>query len=532
MNIPYRSGRQSRGADTVPAPRIGRSAMDRSLRHSTTGDAGFLLPLFVDEVLPGDTVRMDATIFGRLLSPLSVPSLDELILDCQAFFVPFRLLWVNWKRFMGERDNPADHNDFLVPQLSNPVGGAGFQRHSLADYFGVRTETDGLDIDALFHRAYVKIWNDFYRDENLQDMVDFPTDDGPDDAEDYELLKRGKRKDYLTGALPFVQKGPDVEIPIGVSAPLVGIAPVSFTPGTGPDFNQGATTGPLSVNSGDVRFGAGTGNIDWSDPNLFTSLSGSGATADLSAATGININDFRELVATQHLFERDARGGTRYVELLQQHFDVTPEDSRLQRAEFLWSHSQSLSTHVVASTAQVVSAQATLAGYMQGLASARGFTKSFPEHGALMVMVSVRAPLRYQQNVPRFLKRRNRFDFYWNDFALLGEQPVYNYEIFAQGTSEDNEVFGYQPRYEEYRRREGMITGALRSDDPLPLDVFHLAQKFDNLPGLNGEFIEEDPPVDRITAVNEEAQLLFDCNFRVNHVRPMPMFANPGLLRL
>lgn len=522
----YRAGAASRNSMETAPTKLPRSFIDRPLRHTTTLNAGFLCPMFVDEILPGDTVRMDAKFFTRVLAPLEVPCVDEMTVDAQAFFVPFRLVYTDWKRMMGERDDPDDHNDYLTPKLDPPIDNNGFQRHSLADYFGVRTETDNLVITSLYHRAYQKIWNDFYRDENLQDSLVIPLGAGPDPAEGFPLMKRGKMKDYITGCLPFLQKGPAVSIPIGASAPVIGQANLTsegLTSGATGDFGWEFSLGYAPVNISGTHT---TGEL------IELDFDGAGLTADLSAAGGINISDFRELVATQHLLERDARGGTRYVEILENHFGVTPEDSRLQRAEFLWSTSAPMSTHVVPSTVDLGSALAELGGYMQGLHQAQGFTKSFSEHGALMVLVSIRAPLRYQQNIPKMFKRDNRFDYYWNDFALLSEQPVLNYEVYADGTAADDDIFGYQPRYEEYRRRESMITGALRSDDPLSLDVFTLSQDFATRPALDADFIEEDPPIDRIVSIATTADFMIDCRFGVRHVRPMPMFANPGLLRL
>lgn len=544
--ISYRSGSQPRGSDTNPPPTVPRSTLDRSFRHSTTANAANLIPVYVDEVLPGDTIRLDPTVFARLLSPLEVPSLDDFIIDMHAFFVPNRLVYENWRKLMGERTNPTDHNDYLVPTITPPVDGLGFRRHSLEDYFGIRTETDNLEPMALFHRAYQTIWNEFYRDENLQDSIVVPLGNGPDAAELYELLPRGKRKDYITGSLPFTQKGDAVQIPIGATAPLVGTGVVNSL-GSAPTFSSAATTNTGTLVSGSNNFGNNVDNainsvglgqpLTWGDPQLETDLGGNGGYADLANAVGITINDFRELVATQHLLEADARGGTRYTSLLQSHFGVTPEDARLQRPEFLWAHSQNMSTHVVPATAAMESFSSTnglarLGAYAQGVSDSRGFTKSFNEHGMVMMLLSIRAPLRYQQNMPRMFKRSNRFDYYFPEFALLGEQPVYNYEVFADGTAADDDVFGYQPRYEEYRRRESVISGALRSDDPLSLDVFHLAQDFGTRPALDADFIVENPPVDRVTAVNEEAQFILDINCRISHVRPMPVMAKPGLLRL
>jgi len=453
---------------------------------------------------------------------------------------------------MGARDNPEDHTDYLVPEVLAPVDGNGYQRHSLSDYLGVRTETDGLDTAAFYHRAYYRIWDDFYRDENLQDKLDPPTDDGPDASEDYVLQRRGKRRDYITGALPWVQKGDPVRIPIGSTAPLQGFADTANIAST-VNWSMGGQSGTLQYygslgsDPGEVHLGTPlpstyTGDLTITDmPGQYVDLStpafpgtGSDPSVDLTQAIGITVNEFRDLIATQHLLERDARGGTRYIELLAAHWGVAPEDQRLQRPEFLWSTSTKVPMHVVADTAGSGGASeiGRLGGYMQGVHAARGFTKSFTEHGALMALVSVRAPLRYQQNVPRFMKRSNRFDFYWPDYSLLGEQPVYNYEVYAQGTSADDEVFGYQPRYEEYRRRESMITGALRSDDPTTLDVFHLAQDFGSLPTLSTDFIEEDPPVERVIINQDEPQFMFDCNWMVRHARLMPAFADPGLERL
>lgn len=525
----------------IPRANIQRSSFDRSHTYKTAFDSNYLIPFFCDEVLPGDTFNLQANLFGRLSTPV-VPVLDNLYLDTFYFFVPTRLVWDNWQKFNGEQDNPGDSTDYLVPTV-NCDGTSG----SIYDYFGIPyLEGNGADdgstieVNSLPFRAYNLIWNEWFRDENLQDSVDVPKGDGPDDADTFTLLKRGKRHDYFTSALPWPQKGPGVEIPLGNYAPIVTGDTYYYNSGlsfsTGSSGLHAATLNagyhavePLK--SGPYEFGASS--ITASDALSIGSNEVSPLYADLSSATAATINSLRQAFQLQRLLERDARGGTRYTEILRAHFGVISPDARLQRPEYLGGHSQRVSINPVQQTSATDSTtpQGNLAAFGVVSSRERGFKKSFVEHGYIIGLVNLRADLNYQQGLNRMWTRKTRYDFYWPVLAHLGEQAVLNQEIFAIGSPEqDEDVFGYQERYAEYRYKPNMITGKLRSTDPQSLDVWHLAQKFETLPQLNSEFISENVPVKRSLAVQTEPELILDCFFKLSCVRPMPVYSVPGLV--
>ena len=511
----------------IPRAEIQRSSFDRSHGLKTTFDAGLLIPIFVDEALPGDTFNMNLTAFARLATPLK-PAMDNMHMETFFFAVPNRLIWENWQRFNGEQDNPDDSTDFLVPTVLSPSQG-GFATNSISDYFGLPTGIQNLRVNSLHHRAYNLIYNEWFRDQNLQDSVEVPTDDGPDNILDFTLLRRGKRHDYFTSCLPWPQKGENVEINVG------GIAQIE--PSTVPQVRQ------PRFNAGNVNFaelrntGAGNNNVAlstapdssnnpllWADPAL---------QVNLATASGITINALRESFQIQRLYERDARGGTRYTEIIKSHFGVTSPDSRLQRPEYLGGGSSPVSISPIAQTAASEAAntpQGNLAAIATVTARGHSFTKSFTEHCVLIGLVCVRADLTYQQGLNRMFSRQTRFDYYWPAFSHLGEQEVLNGEIFATATATDAEVFGYQERYAEYRYKPSQITGLFRSEAAASLDLWHLAQDFANLPVLGPEFIEENPPIDRIIAVPSEPHFLFDSYFRLRCARPMPVYSVPGMI--
>lgn len=511
----------------VPKTEIPRSRFNRSHGLKTTFDAGYLVPILVDEVLPGDTFNLKATLFTRVATLIS-PIMDNLYMDTFFFFVPERLVFDNFQRMCGEQDNPDDSTDFLFPTITAPSG--GFPVGSLADYFGIPTGVANLEVRAEPFRCYNLIYNEWFRDENLQDSVPFTKADSDNQA-NYTLLRRGKRHDYFTSALPWPQKGPGVELPFGGTAPIVADNDFS-TSFTGP-LKIIASTGSHPVdtfltvdNQGMLR------NSTSVAPNgsLFLGLS---LSADLSKATAVTINQFREAFQIQKWYERAARGGTRYTEILRSFFGVISPDARLQRPEYLGGNSNRIDISVVPQTSasDSVTPQANLAGF--GVGATRkynGFTKSFTEHGWIIGLVNVRADLTYQQGLNRMWSRSTKFDMYWPTFAHLGEQAILNKEIYAQGTAKDNEAFGYQERYAEYRYFPSQITGKFRSTYAQPLDQWHLAQKFDNLPTLSSQFIEDNPPISRIVAVPSEPQFLLDCFFDMNCVRPMPVYGVPGLV--
>ncbi len=499
----------------VPKTEIPRSRFNRSHGLKTTFDAGYLVPILVDEVLPGDTFNLNATLFTRLATLIS-PIMDNLYMDTFFFFVPERLVFENFQRMCGEQDNPDDSTDFLFPTITAPSG--GFPVGSLADYFGIPTGVENLEVRAEPFRCYNLIYNEWFRDENLQDSVPFTKADS-DVSTNYTLLKRGKRHDYFTSALPWPQKGPGVELPFGGVAPVAGyynssLAPYTFTPPAEPTY------GLVNGQGSSVEFLVANGHK-------------TGLFADLTSATAVTINQFREAFQIQKWYERAARGGTRYTEILRSFFGVVSPDARLQRPEYLGGSSNRIDINVVPQTSasDTVTPQANLSAFGVGVSNRRnGFTKSFTEHGWIIGLVNVRADLTYQQGLNRMWFRSTKFDMYWPTFAHLGEQAILNKEIYAQGTAADNEAFGYQERYAEYRYFPSMITGKFRSTYAQPLDNWHLAQKFDNLPTLSSQFIEDNPPISRVIAVTSEPQFLLDCWFNMSCVRPMPVYSVPGLV--
>ena len=514
----------------VPKADIPRSAFNRSHGFKTTFDSGYLVPILVDEALPGDTFNLRMSAFARMATPIT-PFMDNLYCDTFFFAVPVRLVWDNWQKFNGEQEDPGDSTDYLVPQMVSPAS-TGHAVGSLSDYMGIPTGIEQLTHSSLWHRAYNLIWNEWFRDQNLQDSVVVDRDDGPDNDTDYVLLKRGKRHDYFTSCLPWPQKGPAVELPLGTTAPVLrsdnAAAWQSYVAGTN---TIDTTTNNVTNNTGNLGIN-GSGGISL-DPGT------AGLYADLSDAAAATINSLRQAFQLQKLYERDARGGSRYTEIIRSHFGVTSPDARLQRPEYLGGGSQAINVHPIAQTSSTdgTSPQGNLAAMGTMSTSGHGFTKSFTEHCLIIGLASVRADLTYQQGLNRMFSRRTRWDYYWPALSHIGEQAVLNKEIYAQGNTVtsgsdlvDDLVFGYQERYAEYRYKPSVITGQFRSTAATSLDVWHLSQEFGSLPTLNSTFIEEDPPIDRVIATPSEPQFLFDAFFDLKSVRPMPVYSVPGLI--
>ena len=540
----------------VPRADIARSRFDRSSSIKTSFNVGELVPFYVDEVLPGDTFSVDTSKVVRMQTMIT-PIMDNVYLDTYWFYVPSRILWDHWRELMGENRESAwiPKTEYSVPQVVSPNG--GWEIGTIADYMGIPTGISGLSVNALPFRAYAEIVNEWFRDQNLQDPVNIPYGDATipgSNGEDYlvDLVKGGKPfiaakyHDYFTSCLPGPQKGPDVELPLGALPDLpVVTGDAHFTnPQDHPslsfaadsDYKGGAhALYSYQYGSNPVELWAGTKAVNESYMGLIrpNNLWAIGSDQSLNSAT---VNQLRLAFAIQKFYERDARSGTRYVEILKAHFGVTAPDARLQRPEYLGGNRVPININQVVQQSATVSGgtpQGTPVGLPQTADSNSDFTKSFVEHGFIIGLMVARYDHTYQQGLDRMWSRKTRFDYYFPVFANIGEQPVLNKEIYAQGNAQDDEVFGYQEAWADYRYRPSRVTGQMRSQYDQSLDIWHLADDYSTLPSLSPTWVQEDyHTVDRVLAVSSSLanQLFADVYIKLNCVRPMPVFSVPGLI--
>lgn len=526
-----------------------RSRFDRSFVRKMTFNEGKLVPFFVDEVLPGDTISLTVRDFCRLATPVA-PFMDNLYLDKFFFFVPNRLVWEHWQNFCFEQEDPDDSTDYVVPTCQLAGGTAGENGiDTVWDYFALPTGlTNALNVNALPFRMYYLIWNEWFRDENLQKSVKIDKSDtnavfkadrisdqpswifssGTTYVNGFALAPRGKRFDYFTSALPFQQKGPGVELPLSGNAFVYDSQGVSIDGLSNP--KEISVAGRLMTRETDGNWPHEVYEYNSTNQSLFDAKRFS--YADLSSVTSVTISSLRTAFQMQKFYERLARGGSRYTEVLTSFFGVVSPDSRLQRPEYLGGSSKMMNINPVAQTSSTgdVTPQGNLAAYGVSASKYHAFTKSFVEHGYIIGLLEVRADLTYQQGINKMWLRSTVYDWYWPTFAHLSEQAILNAEIYAQGTDEDKGVFGYQERYSEYRYHPSEICGHFRSTYTKPLDVWHLSQKFDSLPTLSDQFIQDKPPVERVVAIKNYPHFLIDIGFKYHTTRAMPMYGIPGLV--
>lgn len=538
---------------------MSRSTFDRSASVKTSFNVGDIVPFFLEEVLPGDTFNVRTSKVVRMQTLLT-PMMDNVYLDSYYFFVPNRLVWNHWKEFNGENTESAwiPTTEYSVPQITSPS--AGWSVGTLADYFGLPTGVGGLSVSALPFRAYALVMNEWFRDQNLQDPLVVPVDDATvvgvntgnfvtDCAKGGLPYIAAKYHDYFTSCLPSPQKGPDVTLSVASQGDLPVVAKSSVVPYTSwPGGNNSKQ--PLSVmidgngkwnDIGDADLGVVGNNMKISDiatwQGGFNAIPNNLWAVNSGNAIIATINQLRMAFQIQKLYERDARGGTRYIEVLKSHFGVTSPDARLQRPEYLGGNRVPINVNQViqqsGTGAGADTPQGTVVGMSQTTDSNHDFIKSFTEHGYIIGVMVARYDHTYQQGIERHWSRKTRFDYYWPVFANIGEQAVLNKEIFAQGTAKDNEVFGYQEAWSDYRYKPNRVTGEMRSAYEQSLDVWHLADDYASLPSLSDSWIREDKnTVDRVLAVKSSVsdQLFADIYVSNRATRPMPMYSIPGLI--
>ena len=506
-------------APTVTTP---RSVFNRSHGFKSTFDAGYLVPIFNDLAIPGDSMQLNVTGFGRLSTP-TYPIMDNMIMDTFFFAVPIRLIWDNFKKQMGEQVDPGDSISYACPQISlNNIS-----NETLYDYFGMPTKVGAAyTVNNFLGRAYNLIYNDWFRDQNLQDSLVVDKDDGPDNIADYELVRRNKRHDYFTSCLPQLQKGDAVQLALGTTAPIYG-ASMDFD-GVEDNANRVNVYDALQSASGALKGLAADGTY------VYGAASGQGTGAlftDLEGATASTVNELRQAIQIQRLLEKDMRSGTRYIEIIKSHYGITSDDARHQRPEYLGGGSTPVNISPVARTDSSPGALGAV-GTMQF--RGHGFSKSFTEHCIVIGLANIRADLTYQEGIERWHDIQTRYDWYWPSLAHLGEMSVLNREIYIDaatiGAGTDDDVFGYQERYADLKYKPSKITGKLRSNDAATLDAWHLGIEFGSTPTLDDTFMQENPPIDRVIVTPTEPHFIYDSYLNYRHTRPIPVYSEPGFI--
>lgn len=528
-----RSGFNNNRFAQVPQPKYSRSMFKRTFGNKFTLDEGYLVPVHCDEIYAGDTINLKLNSFVRLTTPIT-PVMDNLHLDLHAFFVPSRLLMKDYYKMLGEQVNPNDKTDFLVPQID--WHGEGFKEHSLADYFGIPTKvkipTADLPISLPF-RAYNLIYNDWFRDQNLQDSVYFDNGNELDDIDNFPLQRRNKIHDYFTSCLPFAQKGEQVSVSLSGSAPVKGQTQNEIGYANDDGSISGAFLKTVELSNVNVATFEGLASMDNSPVKHYHSLTG--ATVDLTGASAITVNELREALSIQHILERRARSGTRDVEILQSTYGVSPSDERMQRPELLSVGRSQLNMTTVAQTSETTDNSPLADLSAIGTIQARiNVNYSAVENGYLIILASARADISYQQGMPKMFMKRSFLDIMDPLRANLGEQPIKRKEIFmSDNTSKNNEVFGYLPNYDDLRFGRNLITGAFRSNATNSLDIWHFSEEFDpeKPPVLSAEFIQQHSPVKRVLAVQDNPDFFGDVFIKTKHIRVLPVHSIPGLRR-
>jgi hypothetical protein len=540
---------------------LSRSTFDRSSSVKTSFNAGDIVPFFLEEVLPGDTFNVKSSKVVRMQTLLT-PMMDNVYLDTYYFFVPNRLVWQHWKEFNGENTESAwiPETTYEVPQITSPAG-TGWAVGTIADYFGIPTGIPNLSVSALPFRAYALVMNEWFRDQNLQDPLVVPLDDATvagvntgtfvsDVAKGGKPYIAAKYHDYFTSCLPAPQKGPDVLIPSATAGeypvvPRSNVVPSNLLDGTtytAKIYNAGSNANGTKAGIGfyvssDLQTGTQTdGLISSGSRNTEATPVINNLWAVASGGLGATINQLRLAFQVQKLYERDARGGSRYIEILKSHFGVTSPDARLQRPEYLGGNRVPININQViqqSGTQSGTTPQGTVVGMSQTTDSHSDFIKSFTEHGFILGVMCARYDHTYQQGLERFWSRKDRFDYYWPVFANIGEQAVKNKEIYAQGNAEDDEVFGYNEAWADYRYKPNRVTGEMRSAYAQSLDVWHLADDYASRPSLSDSWIREDKAnIDRVLAVQSSVSNQFFADIYVQNraTRPMPVYSIPGLI--